>query len=205
MIDYVKGSLALWDEDGIVVDVQGIGYRVHTPNPYAFAGLTDKVEVYTHYHVREDAVQLFGFATRDEQRLFRMLLDVSGIGPRVALGILAGGTPEAVIAAIRQENLAFLTKLPGIGRKTAQRMVLDLKDKLGAQAGAEETLPLASSGAAGASGGSAAWHEAAQALAALGYRDAEIDKAGHTLREAAESGLSTDALVKRALQLLFQG
>ena len=93
------------------------------------------VTIYTHHHVREDAILLFGFATREEQRLFRKLLDVSGIGPKVALGILAGGRPEAIAAAIRQENVAFLTKLPGIGRKTAQRMILDLKDKLDASRG----------------------------------------------------------------------
>lgn len=130
MIDYVKGRVAQVDADSVVIDVRDIGYRVYTPNPYAFARSEEAVTVYCHHHVREDAAQLFGFQTREEQALFRQLLEVSGIGPRVAVGILAGGRPEAVVAAIHREDLSFLTRLPGIGKKTAQRMILDLKDKL---------------------------------------------------------------------------
>ncbi len=133
MIDFVRGWIAHREMDYIVVDVNGVGYRVFVANPYA-PQLNDSEEVtlFIHYSVREDAHLLYGFITREEQWLFRRLLEVTGIGPRVAMGVLAGGRPEAVIAAIQQENLAFLTKLPGIGRKTAQRIVLDLKDKLSA-------------------------------------------------------------------------
>ena len=133
MIDFLRGKVALRESDYAVLDVNGVGYRVFCPNPYALSHKENEdVTMFIHYHVREDAHLLFGFITRDEQSLFRLLLDVSGIGPKVALGILAaGGRPEAVILAISQENLAFLTKLPGIGKKTAQRIILDLKDKLG--------------------------------------------------------------------------
>lgn len=204
MIDYLKGQVAHVEAEYIVLDVRDIGYRVFTPSPYAFAGKQEQVTVYIHHHVREDAVLLFGFATREEQRLFRQLLDVSGIGPRVALGILAGGRPEAVIGAVQQENIAFLTKLPGIGRKTAQRMILDLKDKLAA-------LPLDGSVATAmaelepnAADGGVVWREAREALAALGYTAAELDRAWQGLKDEAE-GASVEQLMKKALQHLFKG
>ncbi|XEC93160.1 Holliday junction branch migration protein RuvA [Paenibacillus tarimensis] len=211
MIDYVKGHVAHLEAEYIVVDVHGIGYRVFTPNPYAYAaGNGDAVTVYTHHHVREDAVLLYGFSSREEQRLFRKLLDVSGIGPRVALGILAGGRPEAVIAAIQQENLAYLTKLPGIGRKTAQRMILDLKDKLdaGLMTGGTEGIGIDSeemNAGAEEQGPAAAWKEAREALAALGYSQAELDRAWHGIRETAAADDTVDVLMKRALQSLFKG
>lgn len=204
MIDYLKGQVAHVEAEYIVLDVRDIGYRVFTPSPYAFAGKQEQVTVYIHHHVREDAIHLFGFATREEQRLFRQLLDVSGIGPRVALGILAGGRPEAVIGAVQQENIAFLTKLPGIGRKTAQRMILDLKDKLAA-------LPLDGSVATAmaelepnAADGGVVWREAREALAALGYTAAELDRAWQGLKDEAE-GASVEQLMKKALQHLFKG
>lgn len=141
MIDFLRGKVVHLEEDFIVLDVNGVGYRLFCANPYLFSGREEEVVVYVHHHVREDAIQLFGFLTREEQRLFRRLLDVSGIGPRVALGVMSGSDPATVVAAIRQENLSVLTKLPGIGKKTAQRMVLDLKDKLD---GFDSFLPPAS-------------------------------------------------------------
>lgn len=136
MIDFLRGPVAHLEPEYVVLDVQGVGYRVFCPNPYAFAKTEGPVTVFIHYQTREDATLLFGFPSREEQRLFRKLIEVSGIGPRVALGILTGGTPDQLIAAIYQENITFLTKLPGIGKKTAQRMILDLKDKLDGFGGA---------------------------------------------------------------------
>jgi Holliday junction DNA helicase RuvA len=210
MIDYIRGTVAHIEEEWIVVDVAGVGYRVFTPNPYAFAASGEPVTVYTHHHVREDAALLFGFATREEQRLFRALLEVSGIGPKVALGVLAGAKPEAIAAAIRHENVAFLTKLPGIGRKTAQRMILDLKDKLAPGSGfapasgmdAYTAEPVPSGGEPGAG---TAWPEAREALAALGYTAAEIDRVWQSIGGSLTGEETADALVKRALTLLFRG
>jgi Holliday junction DNA helicase RuvA len=209
MIDYLRGRLAARELDYIVLDVHGVGYRVFCPNPFAVS-LKDDAETtfYIHYHVREDAHLLFGFPTREEQALFRRLLEVSGIGPKVALGVLAGGRPETIANAIQMENVAFLTKLPGIGRKTAQRMILDLKDKLvasgaesaGAAFGADE----AAAAAAGAGVGGTAWTEAKEALVSLGYTEAEADRAWARIQAKAE-GASVDALVKLALQALYQG
>jgi Holliday junction DNA helicase RuvA len=211
MIDYVRGRVIHWESEYVIVDVRDIGYRVFTPNPYAFAKTEDVVTIYTHHHVREDAALLFGFESREEQSMFRKLLDVSGIGPRVALGILAGGKPETIAAAIRQENVAFLMKLPGIGKKTAQRMILDLKDKLAAVSAGfgtaaaglsiEGSLAIADLTAEGGT----AWQEAREALAALGYTAAELDRAWHDLQGAAVPGETVDALMKRALQQLFKG
>lgn len=210
MIDFVRGRVVHWETEYVIVDVRDIGYQVYTPNPYAFVKNDDAVTIYTHHHVREDATLLFGFATREEQSMFRKLLEVSGIGPRVALGILAGGKPEAVAAAIQQENVGFLTRLPGIGKKTAQRMILDLKDKLDAFAagfgGAAAGLALEDVmvGGAAAEGGTA-WQEAREALAALGYTAAELDRAWHTLQSAVKPDDTVDTLMKKALQQLFKG
>jgi Holliday junction DNA helicase RuvA len=207
MIDFLKGPVVHWDSEYIVLDVRDVGYRVFTPNPYAFARSSEPVTVFIHHHVREDAIQLFGFSSRDEQTMFRKLLEVSGIGPRVALGVLAGGRPEAIVAAIQQENVNFLMKLPGIGKKTAQRMILDLKDKLG-------NAPLAFGADASAwvtedSSSSdqkvGAWAEAREALGALGYTAAELNKAYEGLRDSIKPDESVDSLMKRALQQLFKG
>lgn len=117
MIDFLRGKVAHREPEYAVIDVHGVGYRVFCPNPFALPDKTEDITVYIHHHVREDAILLFGFPTREEQALFRRLLDVSGIGPKVALGMLSGARPEAIVAAVQQENVTFLTKLPGIGKK----------------------------------------------------------------------------------------
>ncbi len=213
MIDFLRGTLAFTDTDFVVLDVQGVGYRVFCANPYAVAAQENQtVMMYIHYHVREDAVQLYGFTSREEQSLFRRLLEVSGIGPRVALGILSAGRPDEVVGAIYQENLGFLMKLPGIGKKTAQRIILDLKDKLA-------DLPMAVSAAAlaggavsakpgkpaGAGHGSREWLEAKEALLSLGYTEPEADRVWPQVLEKAGEAASAEVMVKLALQALFRG
>jgi holliday junction DNA helicase RuvA len=206
MIDFIRGQLALVESEYVVLDVQGVGYRLFCANPFSlYDKMGSTVTLYTHHVVREDAMLLYGFLSREEQALFRRLLDVSGIGPRVAVGILSGGRPEAVVAAIQQEDVAFLTRLPGIGKKTAQRMILDLKDKL-------DGLPIAMEAAAASTGSvsagasaNAAWREAKEALRALGYKDAELDRAWPEVREKAKEADGVDVLMKLALQVLFKG
>ncbi|BFH12449.1 Holliday junction branch migration protein RuvA [Paenibacillus melissococcoides] len=206
MIDFVRGPVVHWEADYVVLDVQGIGYRIYTPNPYAFAKSEAAVTVYTHHHVREDAILLFGFASRQEQKLFRRLIEVSGVGPKVALGILSAGNPDSVVAAIQQENYSFLTKLPGIGKKTAQRIVLDLKDKLdgmgwdidpGALFAEVQTIE--------GDREDGAWDEAREALKALGYKDVELERVWNDLQHRVHADESVDSLMKKALQLLFTG
>lgn len=211
MIDYLRGSVVRVEPDFIVVDVHGIGYRVFCANPYAFRAEERETVVYTHYHVREDAIQLFGFASREEQSAFRLLLDVSGIGPRVALGVLSGGSPDALVAAIRREDLSYLTRLPGVGKKTAQRMVLELKDKLKGDAwagfgedGAQGVTPHSS--ATGDAGGepSGPWQEAKEALAALGFTDGEIAAVQQDVLSEAGAEAGAEVLMKAALQRLYK-
>jgi Holliday junction DNA helicase RuvA len=208
MIDFVRGKISYREADYVVLDVQGIGYRLFCANPLTIAHEDGKdITMYTHHHVREDAVTLFGFSSREEQALFRRLLIVTGIGPRVALGILSAGRPDAVVAAIYQENIDFLIKLPGIGRKTAQRIILDLKDKL---ADLPMLQPSASArsavhNAVSSRGGGFAWLEAKQALMALGYTEAETDRIWPAVQQSASTGAETDVLVKLALQALFKG
>ena len=210
MIDFLRGHIVHREADYLVLDVHGVGYRLFCANPYAIQQEVGKeITLYAHHNVREDAVTLFGFQTREEQTLFRKLLIVSGIGPRVALGILSFGRPEAIVSAIYQEDIDFLVKLPGIGRKTAQRIVLDLKDKLADLQSLQDiavgqTVSAVTTGNSSRTGG-IAWQEAKQALAALGYSDAEIERIWPHVQQNANSGVTTDVLIKQALQALFKG
>lgn len=216
MIDFLKGKVVHIESTYVVLDVNDVGYRVFCSNPYAFQPNGEGEHTfYIHHHVREDAILLYGFATREEQTLFRRLIEVSGIGPRVASGIMSGAHPAAIIASIQQEDINFLVTLPGIGRKTAQRMILDLKDKLegiiiegeagadasGAdqsdQAEARITTPSASNGNS--------WEEAKEALLALGYTEAELNRCWLDIRGKVQAGDSVDAIMKLALQALFKG
>ena len=210
MIDFLRGHIVHREADYLVLDVHGVGYRLFCANPYAIQQEVGKeITLYAHHNVREDAVTLFGFQTREEQTLFRKLLIVTGIGPRVALGILSFGRPETIVSAIYQEDIDFLVKLPGIGRKTAQRIVLDLKDKL-ADLQSLQDIAVGQTGSAGTTSNSSraggiAWQEAKQALAALGYSDAEIERIWPNVQQNANSGVTTDVLIKQALQALFKG
>lgn len=209
MIDFLRGHIVHRESDYVVLDVHGVGYRLFCANPLAIIQETDKeITLFVHHNVREDAVTLFGFQLREEQTLFRRLLIVTGIGPRVALGILSYGRPEAIVSAIYQENIDFLVKLPGIGRKTAQRIVLDLKDKLAdlpmLQASPAGQSSVSSSASSSRAGG-IAWQEAKQALGALGYSETEIERIWPNVQQNANNGVTTDVLIKQALQALFKG
>ncbi|TCZ75122.1 Holliday junction branch migration protein RuvA [Paenibacillus albiflavus] len=207
MIDFVRGILACREMEYVVVDVNGIGYRVWCPNPF-LPSLQEGKEVtfYIHYHVREDAHLLYGFTTREEQQVFRKLLGVSGIGPKVALGALSGAKPEAVITAIQNENVNFLTKLPGIGKKTAQRIVLDLKDKLGMPEGASLLAHDLGLGDDGINTGKLAnsWSEAKEALLGLGYNESEADRALAAIRGKCADTEPVEVIMRHALQALFK-
>jgi Holliday junction DNA helicase RuvA len=207
MIDFLRGLVVHREQDYLVLDVRGVGYRVFCTNPYAVQAKDgEESTLFIHYQVREDAHLLFGFSTREEQSMFRLLLEVSGIGPKVAIGVLAGGRPEVIAANIQQENITFLMKLPGIGRKTAQRMILDLKDKLGAIPAVEDSMAAlvgAGNGVTGHQGGNA-WSEAKAALMALGYTEAEADRAGQAIKPKLQGGETAEAVTKLALQALFQ-
>ena len=138
MISRLRGKAVAWDADGLVLDVNGVGYRLFaTPAAVKKADGADEVVLETHLHVREDAMQLFGFADADERELFEHLLSVSGVGPKVALAIVSGYSPGELRRAIVREDDALFQSIPGIGKKTAQRVVLELKEKIAPLAAVE--------------------------------------------------------------------
>lgn len=202
MFEYIKGSIELVGPEYIVVENQGIGFQIITPNPFAFSRqMGQEIRIYTYHYVREDMMALYGFQTKEEKVLFTKLLNVSGIGPKGALAILASGNPEQVIGAIENEDEAFLIKFPGVGKKTARQMILDLKGKL--QAVVPDYFPDLFTAGEDRFGmpSLAEWEEAELALKALGYSDKEIRKIAPELQK---EQLSTDQYIKKALQKLLK-
>ncbi len=142
MISRIRGRPLAWDADGLVVDVGGIGYRLFaTPSAVRLADGADEVSLETHLHVRDDALQLFGFAGAAERELFEQLLSVSGVGPKVALLIVSGSTPAELRRSIVLGDTARFVAIPGVGKKTAERVVLELKEKLGLEQIVPEGAP----------------------------------------------------------------
>ena len=129
MYSYLKGIVSEHHSDHITIEVNGVGYQVFTPNSYEFK-INEPHKVFIHHYVREDAILLYGFKTKEARELFIKLLSVKGIGPKSAIAILATGNPQDVIGAIEIGNVKFLSKFPGIGPKASQQIILDLKGKL---------------------------------------------------------------------------
>jgi Holliday junction DNA helicase RuvA len=205
MIEYLRGRLVALDDESIVLDVGGIGYRIFCPAPGQFRGCSsdDVIQVYTHLHVREDEWLLYGFAELAERTLFRQLMTVTGIGPKMAMAILAAASSREIAAAICQADLPFLTRLPGVGKKTAERLIVELKDKVTSAIPVLEPVP-----EGGRKGPKrfpeerSLWNEVAAGLASLGYREAEIRQA---LSDLSHDGDRLQELtVEEALRLALQ-
>lgn len=205
MIDFLRGTLVAVDADSIVVDVGGVGYRVYCPAPERFRRAGEEaVRVYTHLHVKEDEWVLYGFPQLPERALFRQLLAVTGVGPKLALSILGSAPYGEIAAAIADENVALLTRLPGVGKKTAQRLIVELKDKVEvpwAEMGPDgERLAVWDDASEGSLPGGV-WREVAAALQSLGYKEAEIRPIVRELAQDAKGGeMSPDEALRRALQ-----
>ncbi|ARK29205.1 Holliday junction branch migration protein RuvA [Halalkalibacter krulwichiae] len=201
MIEYVKGTLIDISTQYVVIDHQGLGYQIYCPNPYVYQSDLEKdCLIYTYHYVREDLIRLYGFKTKDERALFEKLLNVSGIGPKGALAILASGQPEHVVQAIEEEDEAFLIKFPGVGKKTARQIILDLKGKLDEFAPnllKQEALTFKPS-----TKENNELLEALEALRALGYVEKELKKVKPKLEE---EEMTIDAYIKKALQLMLKG
>jgi Holliday junction DNA helicase RuvA len=196
MIGFLKGRLALKLPPGLMVDVNGVGYELEAPMStfYGLPSVGESVALFTHLVVREDAHILFGFGTDGERRLFRGLLKVSGVGPKIALGILSGASVEDFLRIVEAEDTAMLTRIPGIGRKTAERVIIEMRDsvqKLVAPASSMDGAPAAGAAPATPQG------EAFAALVALGYTPPEATR---LLKAADEPGLSTTEMIRRALK-----
>lgn len=204
MIAYLSGKLLEKQANSVVLDVQGVGYEVWIPLStfYELGETGETVELRIYTHVREDTLQLFGFKTLRERELFLHLISVSGIGPRSAITALSGMSADEIISAIRSNNLARLNSIPGIGRKTAERLVVELRDKIAKLAGlaSEEVKAEGVS----ASAGDGIYDDAVSALINLGYQKASAEKA---LKQAIEEGteISVQKLLRRSLQLLAKG
>src|SRR5690625_6573683 len=134
MIAYLKGTVVAIQEESVIVDVNGVGYEVFCPDPFAFqTSLNKETFIHTYQHVREDVQQLYGFKLEDEKYLFTKLISVSGIGPKSAVGILGNAQVNEFITAVETEDEKYLIQFPGVGKKTARQIILDLKDKLDGQ------------------------------------------------------------------------
>lgn len=194
MYAYIKGTLEEKAKDSIVIEVSGIGYRIYiSEQTMAKLGeLGENVKVYTHYHVREDNISLYGFLTNEELKMFELLLQVSGIGAKTAIAMLSNITPSQFAIAIISNDLKTLTKIPGIGNKSAQRMVLELKDKLKTEEAIshEENVEVDNDENI---------QEAAQALQILGYSKTEINK---IFDKVNLKGLTTEEIIKISLKHL---
>jgi Holliday junction DNA helicase RuvA len=194
VIGWLRGRLAAKHPPVLVVDVNGVGYECEAPMStfYALPQIGADVTLRTHLMVREDAHALYAFGTDEERRLFRSLLKVGGVGPKIALGILSGISVDAFMICIEAQNPDPLVRVPGVGRKTAERLLIEMRDRVKELAGAGAALPPAIGRAA------AAQHEAYSALVALGYRPVEITR---LLRTVADEDASTEELIRRALKV----
>ena len=196
MIARLTGVVAEKGADHAVLDVNGVGYRVQLSavSLSALPPVGERVSLRTYTHVRDDALQLFGFASNEEESVFRELISVKNVGPRAAQNILSGIEARELARAVAEEDVARLTKVPGVGKKTAERLVLELKEKL---------VALARAAVAGPSADEGPLAQLERALLGLGFRPAQAEAAVDALREAA-GGKSVDELLREALQLLRQ-
>ena len=192
MIGRLRGRLVRKAPPALIVDVNGVGYELEAPMStfYRLPELDREVELHTHLVVREDAQLLYGFATEDERRLFRDLLRVTGIGPKIGLALLSGIDVETFMRCVEAEDAQALTRIPGIGRKTAERLLVEMRDRIRALG----QLPHAAAKPGAATGARA---EAFAALVALGYRPVEVNR---LLQGVEQEGAGTEELIRRALQ-----
>jgi Holliday junction DNA helicase RuvA len=193
MIGSIRGRIASKTPPQLMVEVAGVGYEIEAPMSTFFLlpSIGEEVFLLTHLVVREDAHILYGFGTHDERRLFRSLIKVSGVGPKIALALLSGINVEAFALCVQNQDIAALTKVPGIGRKTAERLVVEMKDRLGPPS--DTVVNAAVSSPPGVNPEA----EAFGALVALGYKPAEATR---LLKAAGPGTHSTEELIRRALQ-----
>ena len=196
MIGYLSGIVRFTETDAAFIDVGGVGYRVLMPAA-DLAKLvvgtdgTDKIEVHVHTHVREDAIVLFGFSARASLQLFEKLIGVQGVGPKTALALLSGIDAADVVRAIAEKDEARLTKIPGVGKKTAARIVLELAEKMQKEALAQPASQRRSGGTL---------DDLRSALANLGYKAPQIDRAVQKVKPLADDGQGLSELVREALR-----
>ena len=201
MISYLKGELAEIKENYVVVEVGNIGYDVFLPTSaiYELPPAGSSIKLYTYLHVREDAISLFGFLTKDDLEIFKLLITVNGIGPKGALGILSGISADELRFAVLAEDTKTLSKAPGIGKKTAAKLILELKDKFTLETAFEQRLQNQSQ-TAELSGIAGKKEEAVQALTVLGYSASESLKLVNQV--AITEDMTSEDMLKMCLKKL---
>lgn len=200
MIAFIRGEVAAIEDNCVVLENNNIGYNVFMPGS-AIDGILrvgEEIRVHTYLHVKEDIMQLYGFLTRDDLKLFRMLLGVNGIGPKAALGILSALTADSLRFAVLSDDVAAISRAPGIGKKTAQKLILELKDKLNLEEAFEQKLSHAGEIQSYTEGTQDARKEAVQALVALGYSNSDALRAVKSVPESDD--MDVEALLKAALK-----
>lgn len=198
MIGRLTGILAVKQPPALMIDVGGVGYELEAPLStfYELPAVGEQVTLHTHLVIRDDAHLLFGFAREAERRLFRVLLRVSGVGAKMALAVLSGMSADDFARSIESDDVTALTRVPGIGRKTAQRLIVEMRDRLDDDL--RGVLPAsAGSEAAGGSGSVSSVGDAIAALVALGYRHAEAER---MIRAVDTDGRTTEDIIRSALQ-----
>lgn len=203
MISFIRGQVVDSTENSVIVETAGIGYEIFMTGTAIEKAVRSegKIKIHTYFHVREDVMQLFGFLSRDDLHMFRLLLGVNGIGPKAALGVLAGLTADELSFAILSDDVKTLSRAPGIGKKTAQKLILELKDKLKLEDAFEKKM-LHQQEEAIAAGenildGS---KEAVEALVALGYSSTDALRAVRKITDVAPDDV--EAILKAALKNL---
>jgi Holliday junction DNA helicase RuvA len=201
MIAQIRGRLAVKEPHRVVVDVNGVGYLLFIPLStfYRLPEVPGEVCLHTHTHVRDDAIQLFGFQTRDEQTLFELLQGVAGIGPRLATNILSGISADELIPALSDGDLARLRAVPGVGKKLAERLVVELRDKVATLRRPEPSAPAAASVPE-----DRAVDDVVSALVNLGCNRKEAAKAAEGARKELGASAEFETLIKAALRALSE-
>lgn len=199
MIGRVNGTLIEKTPPHILVDVQGLGYEIEAPMSTIFRlpAVGEKVELHTHFVVREDAQLLYGFFSKEERSLFRTLIKVNGVGPKMGIAILSGIGADDFARCVNQDDTAALVKIPGVGKKTAERLIVEMRDKMRDWMPLDDSFALTADGVGAASDG--VTHEAESALIALGYKPAQAAKAisqAHKLLGSA----SAEELIRQSLK-----
>ena len=197
MIAHLKGQLTYKSPEYTIVDVSGVGYQVFTPlsTYYALPDPGQTVSLRVHTRVREDELKLFGFLTEEEQTIFQKLITINKVGPKLALGILSGMSPADLISTIMNNDAARLSTIPGVGKKTAERLTLELKDKLADLALEMEHHPEAAPK-------QGFYDDALSALVNLGYKKPEAEKALKTIYNQNGKDASLEELIKESLNML---
>ncbi|MDG5814884.1 Holliday junction branch migration protein RuvA [Chitinispirillales bacterium ANBcel5] len=205
MIEYIRGILSEKELMQVAIECSGVGYSVIIPIS-TFELLPDEgeeVKLFIHYYVREDAVKLYGFSSRSDREIFRHLINISKVGPKVAISILSGVSVERLVSSVNASDPSALEKVPGIGAKTAQRLIVELKDKLKDFSSNIECIPSSSKKSSVISKDSLPLRdEAFAAMVALGYNDKQVGRAMARVEEVITSDAAVDEWIKMALQVI---